>query len=360
MYEPLEDAANARYTIEPIQYPLIYNMYNKAVESQWEPAEVYAEMSKDAAGWVTLPPNVQRLIKSIVAFFAISDGVVGEVISEELNARIQIKEFKMWYNHQAMMEDVHGIVYSQLVLAYVSDHIERANIFNAIKTSPSIQAKVNWIHKWVGRDNPLRHLPKEYRATLKESVPETNIQLRADLDEEPVPLGQVILANIITEGIFFSGSFGPVFWVSHYYGVILPGLKKANEWISRDEGMHVDNGVLIYLRYIVNKLPLAIVHTMFSEATNIEIMYVRESIPENLKGLNANLMSDYIKFCADVLLHDLSVPLLYNVRNPIPECTNKQSISVRIPDFFADQNVSEYGRHDNGEIGYSNGFSENF
>ncbi len=359
MYEFLEDVTKARYTIEPDKYPAIYSMYNKAVESQWEPAEVYTEMTKDKIGWPTLPPNVQQLIKSIVAFFAISDGVVGEVINDEINNRIQIKEFKLWYNHQAAMEDVHGIVYSQLVLTYVSDNIERNNIFNSIKTSPSIQAKIQWIHKWVGRDNPFRNLPRDHVLSLRELINESH-PLWTSINDDPVPLAQVILANMITEGVFFSGSFGPIFWISHYYGVILPGLKKANEWISRDEGMHVDVGVLVYLRYIANQLPFELVYKMVSEATDIEIMYVHESIPNNLKGLNAGLMSDYIKFCSDALLHDLGIPKLYNVRNPISECTNKQSLSVRIPDFFTDQNIAEYGRHDNGEIGYDGGFSENF
>jgi ribonucleoside-diphosphate reductase beta chain len=44
------------------------------------------------------------------------------------------------------------------------------------------------------------------------------------------------LAFSIVEGIFFSGSFCAIFWIRTKK--ILPGLRKSNDFISRDESVH--------------------------------------------------------------------------------------------------------------------------
>lgn len=380
--EKLEQPELFRYTAEPIEYKDLWEFYQNAQKSQWVPDEIKEEMTKDMRGWQTLDDNVQHFIKHIVAFFAISDGVVGEIITEEIQNRIQIREVKIWYNHQSMMEDVHSIVYSQLVNEYVSDEVERRNVFNAIKKYPSIKRKIDWLHKWVGRENPFRHLPNDKLDLLKrvmrmcqtsvegvlayiendtelenESAPIPQLEnlLHLILEDKPVALAQVILANAIMEGVFFSGSFCAIFWINHFYHGTLPGLAKANEWISRDEGMHTNYAILLYRKYIVNHLSEFIVHQMFQEAVDIEGAFISDALPSNLKGMNATLMHQYIKFVADGLLVDLGYKRIYNVSNPF-EFMSKQSISVRIPDFFIDQSVSEYGlKHDDGL-----NFSEDF
>lgn len=339
--EPIENPEGFRYTVEPINpaYAGLWKLYEKAKESQWTENELAIEIQSDYGKFANLSPDVQKYLKNTVAFFAVSDGAVVETAGV-LASRIPAREFKIWYNHQSMMEDIHGIIYSQLVNAYIPAE-ERGIVFEAIKTFPFINAKMAWIKKWVGEER----LPLESReiVIIKKLLknPEHK-DLLQKINESEKPIAQIILANVITEGLFFSGSFCSIFWFNHYYKGYLPGLAKSNEWISRDETMHTDVSVLIYQSYIKNKLPIESVHEMFREAVEIESAFVCDSLPNGLKGINAVSATQYIKFVADLLLVDLKLPKLYGVSNPFSWML-KQSISTRIPDFFADRAVSEYG-----------------
>jgi ribonucleotide reductase beta subunit family protein with ferritin-like domain len=60
------------------------------------------------------------------------------------------------------------------------------------------------------------------------------------------------VALAIVEGIFFSGSFCAIYRTNERGK--LPGLAKADEFIARDEGIHVDFACLLYNKYIARKL----------------------------------------------------------------------------------------------------------
>jgi len=106
---------------------------------------------------------------------------------------------------------------------------------------------------------------------------------------------------LILEGIFLQGSFCLIFWYNHQYGN-LPGLAKANEFISRDEGMHTDFGIGLYKKNIKNKLSEELIHKIINEAVDIEIEFMAEALPDDLLNMNIVLLSEYIKFVADRLL----------------------------------------------------------
>ena len=55
------------------------------------------------------------------------------------------------------------------------------------------------------------------------------------------------------------------------------------------------------------------------ESVKAEEIWVRNSaLPEKLVGMNQDLMCQYVKFVADLLLHDLQVAPHYKVVNPFP------------------------------------------
>ena len=376
MSEVLESKEKFRYTTEPIEYPKIYAMYIKARDSQWIDKELSEELSKDSKGWATLDDNTKHFIKYIISFFAISDGVVLNVIGDILQSRIQVREVKIWYNHQAMMEDIHSIVYSNLVSIYVEDDEERNYIFNQIGEFPSIKRKIDWINKWVGEENVFKNIDPSVRKPLLEIVKYGYQSIKSilqfmnisdntenmaeveniiyELELKEVPLGQIILANAIMEGVFFSGSFCAIFWINHYYNGLLPGLAKANEWISRDEGLHTNMATLLYRGYISNKLPEYQVHQMFKEAVEIESNFIEDALPNKLKGINKDLMIIHIKVVADQLLEELGYNTVWNETEQLSWMV-KQNLSVRIGDFF-DKNLTEYGLSVNNGIS----FDENF
>ena len=146
-----------------------------------------------------------------------------------------------------------------------------------------------------------------------------------------------LIAFAIVEGIFFSGSFCSIFWLKKRG--LMPGLTFSNELISRDEGLHTDFAVLLYTKYIKNKIPQNKVHEIFSEAVNIEKEFITESLPCNLIGMNSELMKQYIEFVADRLLSQLKYEKIYNTNNPFDFM---EMISLRGKTNFFEKRVGEY------------------
>jgi ribonucleoside-diphosphate reductase beta chain len=406
--EPLENSEFKRYTIFPLRDNQVWELYKKAQELFWVEEEVDSELAKDPKDWETLEAPIKHFIEHILAFFAVSDGIVNETLVEEILSRVQQREVRFWYDFQIMMEDIHNTVYSKLIDTYIKDPTKKAKLFNAIETYPAIRKKIEWVRRWLGKGNELAKLSDEKRAALLklekmydmvkgfqsgmngmlsdapsksknvkkddlfdsspagESALETREpandieRLFSELHVERPSLAKQILINTIMEGIFFSGSFCAIFWI---YSTMrkLPGLAKANEFISRDEGMHTEFGIHLYRNKIKNRLPQKEVFEIVAEAVEVEAEFIRSALPKGLLGMNAELMTQYIQFVADQLLVQLGYQTYFKSTNPFP-FMNKQSTSVRIPDFFMDQAVSEYGHHSAGSKVEDNtlDFSEDF
>ena len=64
------------------------------------------------------------------------------------------------------------------------------------------------------------------------------------------------------------------------------------------------------------KLSDAEVHAIVEEAVAIETEFVTSALPSNLIGINADLMTEYVRYCADRLLFALGAPKLYNASQP--------------------------------------------
>jgi ribonucleotide reductase beta subunit family protein with ferritin-like domain len=218
---------------------------------------------------------------------------------------VQVPELRNFYSSQIYIEAVHSIMYAQLLDAYVTDVHEKTKLFNSIDTIPAVAQKAQWALKWI------------------ESADQFAIRL---------------VAFACVEGIFFSGSFCCIYWLKERG--ILPGLTTSNDFIARDEGIHCDMAILLYTKYIVNKLSNETVHAIVREALDIEKQFIVDSIPCRLIGMNAELMSQYIDFVANRLVVQLGhSPLFKNTANPFPFMDR---ICFDSKDNFFDKRVSSY------------------
>jgi ribonucleoside-diphosphate reductase beta chain len=140
------------------------------------------------------------------------------------------------------------------------------------------------------------------------------------------------------EGVFFSGAFCAIFWLKEKGK--MPGLTFSNELISRDEALHVEFAVLLY-SMINNKLPQKMVHDMFKDALDVEYNFIIDSIPCAMLGMNADLMTEYIKFVADRLLLQLGYEKIWNSINPFP-FMERSNLECRTN--FFESRVAEYSK----------------
>lgn len=302
---PITSPNDNRYTVYPIKYPDLWEYYINAVASFWSADEIDTTFDN----FSELTTDEQHFIKHILAFFVASDGIVMENLATRFMSDVQVSEARAFYAFQIAMEQIHSQTYGNLIEAYIKDSEEKDNLFNAINTMPCVKRKAEWAIKWI---------------------------------ESSESFAQRLVAFAIVEGVFFSGSFCAIFWLKKRNK--MHGLTFSNELISRDEGMHCDFAICLYKK-LTEQLSEDMIHTIISEAVDIESSFISESLPVHLIGMNNELMIQYIKFVADKLLIDFGCRKLYNVVNPFDWM---EMISLQGKTNFFEKRVSEYrkAKHD--------------
>ena len=287
------------YTMFPIQDMDAWTMYKKQVECFWRVEEV--DLSKDMQHWNQLHENEKFFISMILAFFASSDGIVLENLAVRFMKDVHTSEARAFYGFQIAMENIHSEMYSLLIDKYVDPEL-KPKLFRAIEEFPCIQNKANWALKWI---------------------------------ECPDSFATRLVAFACVEGIFFSGAFCSIYWLKKRG--LMPGLTFSNELISRDESMHTDFAILLYKRQ--EPLSTEKIHSIVSNAVDIEKQFITDSLPCRLIGMNSDSMSSYIEFVADRLCVQLGYSKIYNASNPF---SWMELISLEGKTNFFEKRVGEY------------------
>lgn len=292
-----------RFTIFPIRYHDMWMMYKKAVASFWSTEEI--DLSKDKEHWDALRDDERHFLKHVLAFFASSDGIINENLAKNFMHEVQVPEARQFYSYQGFNEAIHSETYSLLIDAYITEPSEKANIFAAIHTMPSVQKKAQWAQRWIAQDRRF---------------------------------AERLLAFVCVEGILFSGSFCAIFWMKKRG--LLPGLSFSNELIARDEGLHMEFGILLY-QHLKDKLARETVLQIVSEAVENEKEFIRTALPCRLIGMNADMMSQYIEFVADRILKQLGYEPHWGSLNPFDFM---ETISLSGKTNFFERRVGEYAK----------------
>ncbi|MFN6038083.1 MAG: ribonucleoside-diphosphate reductase small subunit [Bacteroidota bacterium] len=302
MQEPLLIENKDRFVLFPIKHSGIWEMYKKAEASFWTAEEI--DLAQDLQDWnVRLNDDERHFIKHVLAFFAASDGIVNENLAINFLNEVQYPEARCFYGFQVMIENIHSETYSLLIDTYIKDSAEKDRLFHAIDTVPAVKQKAEWALRWISNGSFCERL----------------------------------VAFAAVEGIFFSGSFCSIFWLKKRG--LMPGLTFSNELISRDEGLHCDFACMLYTQHIKNQLPVEQVTKIITDAVAIEKVFVSDSLPVKLIGMNSDLMCQYIEFVADRLLVALGCPKFYNASNPFDFM---ELISLQGKTNFFEKRVAEY------------------
>ncbi|BEJ13636.1 hypothetical protein CspHIS471_0308100 [Cutaneotrichosporon sp. HIS471] len=291
-----------RFVLFPIKYREIWLAYKQAQASFWTAEEL--DLGTDLHDWNgKLTDNERYFILRILAFFAASDGIVGENLISMFSMEVQIAEARAFYAFQTMIEQVHAETYSLLIETYVQETEEKDFLFKGIDNIPCIRKKADWALKYITPEMPFRTR---------------------------------LIAFACVEGIFFSGSFAAIFWLKKRG--LMRGLTFSNELISRDEGMHTDFACLLY-QYLKHRCSQTEVHRIVSEALEIEKEFLTDALPCALIGINAGSMCQYMEFVADRLIVALGYEKLYNATNPFDWM---ELISLQGKANFFESRVSAY------------------
>lgn len=300
--EPILEEDPHRFTQLPHRYPAIQAAYEKHESAFWTAREI--DYTQDLKDWATLSESEKYFIEHILGFFAGADGIVLENLVTQFIKEVQVPEIRNFYMFQGMIENVHGLVYANLLDTFIKDSDRKIQLQHAIEEIDCVKQKAEWAMKWI---------------------------------DPSLPFEERLVAFAVVEGVFFSGSFCAIFWLKSK-GKMTKALGKSNELISRDEGMHTDFAVLLY-KQLANKISQERVEEIFKDAVEIEENFICKSLPCRLIGMNNVLMSRYIKFVADRLIIQLGFNKIYNVTNPFDFMT---TISLDGKTNFFEERVTEY------------------
>lgn len=295
-----------KYSMFPIENVDAWHMYKKAVASFWTVEEV--DLSTDRSDWNVMTDNERRFIAHVLAFFAVSDGLVMKNLMSRFYVESNDTAVQAFYAFQAAIESIHGEMYSQLIETYIQDSDEKNRLFRATESIATIGDKAAWMERWI----------ESSRASYAERL----------------------VAFAAVEGVFFSSSFCAIFWLKRRNK--MHGLTFSNELISRDEGLHCDFACLMFRQLTDDRrLTSERVTEIVFEAVRIEHAFVRDALQVNLIGMNADAMCDYVTFVADRLLVALGFERHTTTVNPFDWM---EQISLQGKTNFFEKRVGEYQR----------------
>jgi ribonucleoside-diphosphate reductase beta chain len=304
-----------QYAMFPLKHQGIFDMYQEQVANFWTATEI--SMAEDLKDWKKLNEGEQFFIKNILAFFAGSDELVNMNLSDNLIPKIGIKEAVTFYRFQMAMEDLHSHAYALQLDTLFSNEEEKNKAFNAILEYPAVKKKADWAMSF----------------------------------NEDSSLAEQLVAFILVEGLFFSGSFCSIFWLKKRN--LMPGLCEYNTLIQRDEFLHYKFGIHMYNNHLKEKLSEERLRQMIVEACENEKEFITMSLPVKLIGMNSDLMSKYIEYTADTILVDLGLPKEYNSEQPF---SFMRGIALESKGNFFERKVVEYNKAKVGVIDLNEDF----
>jgi len=304
LFEPV--FGDNRKTVFPIARKNVFNAYDVALKCQWTPKEI--TLAQDKIDFATkLDAGRRRLVTHTHAFFASSDGLVNDNITQRFAKEVLMQDAQYFYNFQTSTEDIHAYTYSVILDAIVPSEEERNRLINAAHSMPVIKQMTDYITECTNSD---------------------------------APFSERLLRMACVEGIFFTGCFCAIYWLTDQG--LMPGLGHANELISRDEWLHTQFALLLYsMLNNEHKLSRARIYEIFAEAVVIASDFTADALPEDLPEMNAGDMKKYIQSQADNVLALLGMEPLYNIKCPF-EFMDRQNMANRVN--FFDRRVSDYAQ----------------
>jgi ribonucleotide reductase beta subunit family protein with ferritin-like domain len=285
----------------------IHDMYKKAEGAFWTVDEI--DFAQDRHDWETKLTEEERGFLSMVfAFFSASDIIVNNNLADTFLREMKPFVVRRLLTYQMMMENIHSETYAITIDVLVPDKARKLRLLDALREVPAVREKAAWCDRWS--------------------------------DPAAASLGERLVAWACVEGIFFSGSFCALFWLKSRN--LMPGATFSNELISRDEGLHRDTSVALFHLLPADQKPsperrLEIV----TSAVAHEKAFIMHALPQNLAGMNADMMGCYIECVADNLLRALAMDGHYGTPNPFPWM---DMISLPGKTNFFEKRVGEYAK----------------
>ena len=308
----------------PFKYDWAWQKYLDGSANHWMPQEI--NMTADVALWKDpngLTEDERRIVMRNLGFFSTADSLVANNIVLSVYRHITNPECRQYLLRQALEEAIHTNAYQYVIESLGMDEGE---IFNMYKEIPSVARKAAWA------------LP------FTESLADQNFKT-GSLEDDKTLLRNLIAFYCVLEGIFFYCGFTQILSMGNRNK--MTGTAEQFQYILRDESMHVNFGI-----DMINQIKLenpqlwdeamqTEARNMILQGTQLEIEYAHDTMPGGILGMNAESMSDYLKFIANRRLTQIGLEEEFpNATNPFPWMS--EIMDLRKEKNFFETRVIEY------------------
>ena len=308
----------------PFKYDWAWQKYLDGSANHWMPQEI--NMTADVALWKDpngLTEDERRIVMRNLGFFSTADSLVANNIVLSVYRHITNPECRQYLLRQALEEAIHTHAYQYVIESLGMDEGE---IFNMYKEIPSVARKAAWA------------LP------FTESLADQNFKT-GSLEDDRTLLRNLIAFYCVLEGIFFYCGFTQILSMGNRNK--MTGTAEQFQYILRDESMHVNFGI-----DMINQIKLENpqlwdeamqneARNMILQGTQLEIEYAHDTMPGGILGMNAESMSDYLKFIANRRLTQIGLEEEFpNATNPFPWMS--EIMDLRKEKNFFETRVIEY------------------
>ncbi len=318
-----------RLGLYPITDHLSFDLYRQQMAAFWVPTE--AKFNTDRSSYQDLTEPEKHLLSTTLGIFAFQDGDVIESLLMALVLKAPTIESKLWYVGQIAIEGIHAWSYSEQIEQITANQAEKDAIMASVDRLDILKRK--------------QALNEKYKSGMHSYAEQ-----------------QVYVACV--EAISFSALFACIFSFKYKRNPSLPflGIFWSNTKIAADEAIHRDYAIkqirlalnakdqlyehldaeaVQQIQRLSGKITTERVVEIVKEFVDVELDCVDELLPNNvvLQTISNKSLKGYVKFVADTLLEELSIPKLWNLTNPLPYMN---TIGLGKQDNFFEVPVSSY------------------
>jgi ribonucleoside-diphosphate reductase beta chain len=289
----------------PLKYHWAWEKYLAGCNNAWMPTEV--SMQADIMLWKTAPSSdgltddERLMIKRNLGFFATSESLVANNIVLAVYRHLTNPECRQYLLRQAFEEAVHTHTFQYICESLGLDDGE---LFNMYREIPSITDKAAWALQFT------QHLEDpEFRTGTP--------------DRDQAFLRDLVAFYVVFEGMWFYTGFAQILSLGRRNKMV--GIAEQYQYILRDESIHLNfgidaiNQIKIENPHLWDDVFQKEVRTMLAEGCELEIAYGRDTMPNGILGLNAELCEQYMRFITNRRCAQLGLePVWEPTENPFP------------------------------------------
>ncbi len=308
----------------PLKYQWAWEKYLAGCNNHWMPTEV--SMQADLALWKSkdgLTTDERHMVMRNLGFFATAESLVANNIVLAVYEQVTNPECRQYLLRQAFEEAVHTHTFQYIV---DSLGLAEGELFNMYREVPSITAKDSWALK--------------YTQDLSKGTFDTSTQEGAQNF-----LRDLVAFYVVFEGMWFYTGFAQILSLGRRNK--MTGIAEQYQYIMRDESIHLNFGIDLINQIKIENPELwgedfqHEVHEMLREACELEIAYARDTMPNGLLGLNAEMCEEYMHFITNRRCNQIGLADLYpGATNPFPWMS--EVVDLKKEKNFFETRVTDY------------------